>query len=221
VLTSIIFLPIVGAIVIALFLRSARWIRYFAAAIAFANLALAIAAISLFKLTDYRALPGTPFQLVEQVDWIKKAVPSFPAEYFLGVDGLSMPMILLTALLGLAAVYASWHIQHRVREYFVLLLTLQTAVLGVFASLDFVLFFIFWELELVPMYLLIALWGTGRATYSAMKFLIFTALGTITRKAIRSPHSWIFPLGKRRVGSPSPSRISFHISAIIRLGASL
>ena len=173
-LTSIIFLPIAGAIVIALLIRSARWVRYFAATVTLANLGLAIAAISVFRLNDD---PG-PFELVERVGWIKEAVPSFPAEYFLGVDGLSMPLVLLTALLGVVAVYASWHIEHRVREYYVLLLTLQTAVFGVFASLDFILFFIFWELELVPMYLLIAMWGTGRATYSAMKFLIFTALGS-------------------------------------------
>ena len=177
-LTAIVFLPLAGAVVIALFLRSARWIRYWAALVALVELGLVIAAFSLFKITSYGALPDTPYKLVERFDWIKGAVPSFPAEYFLGVDGLSLPLVLLTALLGLVAVYASWHIQHRVREYFIWLLILQTAVTGVFSSLDFVLFFIFWELELIPMYMLIALWGTGRATYSAMKFLVFTFLGS-------------------------------------------
>lgn len=172
-LSAIVFLPLAGAIVIALFVRSPRWTRYIAALVGIADLALAIAAFVLFRTSDYRAAGN--LELVERVDnWI----PLLKSSYFLGVDGLSMPMVLLTGLLGLCAIYASWHIEKRVREYYALLLTLQTAVTGVFAAQDFLLFFIFWELELVPMYLLIALWGTGRATYSAMKFLIFTALGS-------------------------------------------
>jgi NADH-quinone oxidoreductase subunit M len=86
--------------------------------------------------------------------------------------------VLLTALLGMCAVFASWNVQLRVKEYFMWLLVLQTAVTGVFVSLDFILFFIFWELELLPMYFLIAIWGSGRKEYSAMKFLIFTLLGS-------------------------------------------
>ena len=78
-----------------------------------------------------------------------------------GVDGLSAPMVLLTGLLGFCAIIASWSIRERVREYFIWLLLLQTAVMGVFTSLDFLLFFLFWELELLPMYMLIANWGTG------------------------------------------------------------
>ena len=94
------------------------------------------------------------------------------------MDGLSAPLVLLTALIGLCAVLASWRVEHRMREYFVWLLVLQTAVMGVFTSLDFLLFFLFWELELLPMYLLISIWGTGRKEYSAMKFLVFTILGS-------------------------------------------
>ena len=86
--------------------------------------------------------------------------------------------MLLTGLLGFCAVLASWHITTRVREYFVWLLLLQTAVMGVFTSLDLLLFFLFWELELLPMYMLIVTWGTGRKEYSAMKFLIFTIMGS-------------------------------------------
>ena len=85
---------------------------------------------------------------------------------------------MLTGLLGLCAVFVSFHISTRVREYFIWLFVLQTAVLGVFTALDFLLFFLFWEIELVPMYLLISTWGTGRREYSAMKFLIFTILGS-------------------------------------------
>ena len=96
----------------------------------------------------------------------------------MGIDGLSAPLVLLTGLLGFCAVLASWHITTRVKEYFVWLLLLQTAVMGVFTSLDLLLFFLFWELELLPMYMLIVNWGTGRKEYSAMKFLIFTIMGS-------------------------------------------
>ena len=99
-------------------------------------------------------------------------------QYFLAVDGLSAPLVLLTGLLGMVAVFASWSVQTRVREYFVWLLALQGAVMGVFTALDFFLFFLFWELELIPMFFLISIWGSGRREYSAMKFLIFTILGS-------------------------------------------
>ena len=168
-LSAIVFLPLVGAIVIAsLRPLSHRWIRYVATAVTLADLVLVIIVFTQFDLT----IPG--MQLVERVRWI----PSFNIYYFLGVDGLSLPLVLLTALLGLCAVFVSWHIEKRLREYFVWLLTLQTAVAGVFLAQDFVLFFIFWELELLPMFMLISVWGTGRCEYSAMKFLLFTALGS-------------------------------------------
>ena len=96
-------------------------------------------------------------------------MPNLNVEYYLGIDGLSAPMVLLTGLLGMAAVFASWHIEHRVREYFFWLLILWTAVMGVFTALDFILFFIFWELALIPMYFLIVVWGPGRHEYSALK----------------------------------------------------
>jgi NADH-quinone oxidoreductase subunit M len=113
-------------------------------------------------------------QHVARADWI---VP-INAHYYLGVDGLSAPLVLLNGLLGLCAVLASWNIRWRIKEHFVWLLVLQTAVMGVFTSLDFVLFFVFWELELVPMYFIISIWGTSRKEYSALKFLAFTIFGS-------------------------------------------
>ena len=170
-LTATVFLPLAGAAAIALLIRGDRQVRNFAAAIALAELAL-----SLFVFFGYD-ISGDRFQLIDRAtDWIP--VESFKVEYFLGVDGLSAPMVLLTGLLGLAAVFASLGIRQRVREYFVWLLVLQTAVMGVFTALDFLLFFVLWELELVPMYFLISIWGSGRKEYSAMKFLIFTFLGS-------------------------------------------
>ena len=167
-LSAVVFLPLVGAAVIALFLRGAKLVRGFALAVVVADLVLA-GIIFWVYFQDKGGL-----RLVERHDWIQP----LDIHYFLGVDGLSAPLVLLTALLGMCAVFASWNIRERVKEYFIWLLMLQTAVMGVFVALDFVLFFIFWELELLPMYMLISIWGSGRKEYSAMKFLIFTVLGS-------------------------------------------
>ena len=167
-LTAVVFLPLAGALVIALLPRGPKMVRGFAIAVTVADLALAALAFYLYD-------PGQPgLQLTERHDWI----PPLHVEYFLSLDGLSAPMVLLTGLLGMCAALASWNVQLRVREYFAWLLVLQTAVMGVFVALDFVLFFVFWELELVPMFFLISVWGTGRKEYSAMKFLVFTILGS-------------------------------------------
>lgn len=171
-LTATVFLPAAGALIILLLLRSDRNIRWFAALIGVADLALAVLAFLGFDRTDGSAR----FQLLDRFDWITSQ--TINASYFLGIDGLSAPLVLLTGLLGFCAVLASWHITTRVKEYFVWLLLLQTAVMGVFTSLDLLLFFLFWELELLPMYMLIVNWGTGRKEYSAMKFLIFTIMGS-------------------------------------------
>jgi len=171
-LTATVFLPAAGAVIILLLLRGDRNIRWFAALIGVADLALAVLAFLGFDRTDGAAR----FQLLDRFDWI--ASQTINASYFLGIDGLSAPLVLLTGLLGFCAVLASWHITTRVKEYFIWLLLLQTAVMGVFTSLDLLLFFLFWELELLPMYMLIVTWGTGRKEYSAMKFLIFTIMGS-------------------------------------------
>jgi NADH-quinone oxidoreductase subunit M len=171
-LTATVFLPTAGALVILILLKTDRSIRFFATLVGIADLALSMMVFILFDHTAGAAR----FQLVDRFDWITSQTVS--ASYFLGVDGLSTPLVLLTGLLGLCAILASWHIGFRVKEYFIWLLLLQTAVMGVFTSLDFLLFFLFWELELVPMYMLISTWGTGRKEYSAMKFLIFTILGS-------------------------------------------
>ena len=170
-LTTTVFLPLAGAVVIALLIDGDRRVRYFAGAVALVELALSIVVFVRYDPD------GERYQLADRVsDWIP--IESFSVEYFLAVDGLSAPLVLLAGLLGMAAIYASWGINRRVREYFVWLLVLQTAVMGVFTALDFILFFLLWELELVPMYFLISIWGSGRPEYSAMKFLIFTFLGS-------------------------------------------
>ena len=119
---------------------------------------------------------GPAWQFTERADWI----PSIGAAYFLGVDGFSALLVLMTTLMGLIAVLSSWTaVTERVREYDVCLLVLQTAMLGAFLALDALLFFLFWELMLVPMYLLIAVWGGGRRLYSAIKFFLYTLAGSV------------------------------------------
>ena len=172
-LTLAVFLPIFAAVLIALLGRNAKVVRIFAAIVAVAEFLLSIAIFIAYDTSD----GAEQFQLVDRVtDWIP--IESFNVQYFLAVDGLSAPLVLLTGLLGMVAVFASWSIDTRVREYFVWLLALQGAVMGVFTALDFLLFFVFWELELIPMFFLISIWGSGRREYSAMKFLIFTILGS-------------------------------------------
>jgi NADH-quinone oxidoreductase subunit M len=169
-LTVTVFLPAVTAILIALLLKSDRDIRWLAIGATVATFGLSIAVFASYD----RDAGG-----VQLVDHFERWVPvtGLKAQYLLGVDGLSAPLVLLTGLLGMAAAMASWRIKTRVREYFIWLLLLQTAVMGVFTALDLLLFFIFFEFEVIPMYFLIAIWGTGRPRYSAMKFVLFTLAG--------------------------------------------
>ena len=173
-LTVTVFLPLAGAVLIVLAVKKDQHVRQLAGAVALAELALSIV---VFARYDLGRSGSEPVQLVDKIaDWIP--IASFKVQYFLGVDGLSAPLVLLAGILGMAAIFASWGIKSRVREYFAWLLVLQTAVMGVFTALDFILFFLLWELELIPMFFLISIWGSGRKEYSAMKFLIFTFLGS-------------------------------------------
>jgi NADH-quinone oxidoreductase subunit M len=115
------------------------------------------------------------FQFVEHVGWIK----AYNIEYFIGTDGLSFPMIWLTTLLSFLCIFASWNIDKAQKGYFSLFLLLETGMIGVFASLDFFLFYIFWEVMLLPMYFLIGIWGGPRREYAAIKFFLYTLLGSV------------------------------------------
>src|SRR5712692_1167643 len=116
------------------------------------------------------------FQLLEDKDWI----PSIGARYTLGIDGISFVLVLLTTALGAIAILSSWSaIQTRVKEYYILFLLLQVGMLGVFVSLDFFLFYVFWEAMLVPMYFLIGVWGSDRRLYAAIKFFLYTLVGSV------------------------------------------
>ena len=124
------------------------------------------------------AFPGGGGMLLEErIAW----VPQMNIFYHLGVDGISLPMLVLTGLLGFLACLASASIKERLKEYYALYLLLEVGMLGTFLSLDLFLFYIFWEVVLVPMYLLIGIWGGGRREYSAFKFFIYTLAGSLFR----------------------------------------
>jgi len=164
------FFPVIGAIVIA-FIPSGRKeiIKTVAAAAAAVPLALAV---QLYLDFD-RGSAG--LQFVEHYTWIK----SFNIEYFMAIDGLSMPMMLLTALLSFLCVIASWNIDKAVKGYFAMFLILEAGMFGVFCSLDFFLFYVFWEVMLLPMYFLIGIWGGPRREYAAIKFFLYTLAGSV------------------------------------------
>ncbi|HEX5370658.1 MAG TPA: NADH-quinone oxidoreductase subunit M [Dehalococcoidia bacterium] len=172
-LSVIIFLPIAGAIAVML-LPKARELqaKYVAAVVTGVNLALTLAVyIGLDQL-------DSGLQFTQRLTWISAADVGFKVQYFIGVDGLSATMLLLTGLLFFISTLISWRIDLRPREYFAWLMVLETAVAGVFCSEDLILFFLFWELELIPMFFLISIWGTGRKEYSAMKFVLYTFTGS-------------------------------------------
>jgi NADH-quinone oxidoreductase subunit M len=173
VLTFAIFLPLAGAAIVALLPRErqdlAKWI---AALVAAGVLAIVVG----FFVAYDRDEAG--YQFINETSWLSSDFSSFNLDYAVGLDGLSLPLVLLTAFLGLVSVLISWRVELRPREYYAWLLVLETSLLGVFSSLDFVLFFLFWEIELVPMYFLITIWGSGNRVYSAWKYVLYTFFGS-------------------------------------------
>lgn len=171
-LSWIIFLPVVGIILIALIPRpgqkTVKWIALIA------TLASFTISLAVFFLFDRSEAAIGHMQFEEKIAWI----PAINSFYHLGVDGLSLPLVILMTFLGVVSVLISWKIQLRPKEYFIWLLMLETSILGVFCSLDLILFFLFWELELIPMFFLIIVWGSGRKEYAAYKYLLYTLVGS-------------------------------------------
>jgi NADH-quinone oxidoreductase subunit M len=171
-LSLIIFIPVIGAILISLFRglsdRAVKW-----TSVVFTFVPLALAAYLTIIFDRSTAMNGV-IQFEEKFSWI----PAINSFYHLGLDGISLPLFLLMTILGFLVVLISWKVHFRVREYFAWFLLLETSILGVFASLDFLLFFLFWEIEIIPMYFLISIWGTGRCHYSAIKYVIYTLFGS-------------------------------------------
>jgi len=170
-LSLILFTPLAGALILLLVNKeNVSAIRWIANAVALVGFVISVPLWFWYN-------PGSgEFQFVERLPWI----PSIGAEYFLGVDGLSALLILLTTMMGFIAILSSWGaITERVKEYYIFLLVLQTGMLGAFMALDFLLFFLFWEVMLVPMYFLIGIWGSANRLYSAIKFFLYTLVGSV------------------------------------------
>lgn len=171
-LTAIIFLPVIGAILIAFIPGlTDRVVKRLALVFTIIPFALSL---FLFCIFDRSLGAAGVIQFEENLSWI----PAINAFYHLGVDGLSLPLVILMTFLGFLVVLISWKINLRPREYFAWLLLLETSILGVFCSLDLLLFFLFWEIEIIPMYFLISIWGSGRKEYSAIKYVIYTLFGS-------------------------------------------
>ena len=163
------FIPLVGFVVILCLPRDAHnLVKWTAVGAATPPLLMAIWLYANFD----RSTPG--FQFIEKVSWIAPA----NIEYHMGVDGISITMVLLTALLSFICLFASWGIDKGVKGYFALFLLLDTGMMGVFCALDFFLFFVFWEVMLLPMYFLIGIWGGPRRVYAAIKFFLYTLVGS-------------------------------------------
>ena len=181
-LTLIVFLPalVAAGLSLPIFPKAReeiiRWITFAATAIVFL-LSLWVAVPQFFgAVGPGQFVVGQPeMQGVVKLPWIE----SFGIEYLLGVDGISLPLVVLTTFISMLAIAASWPIKKHVKAYHVLFLLLETGMLGVFVSLDFFLFYVFWEVMLLPMYFLIGVWGGPRREYAAIKFFLYTLLGSV------------------------------------------
>jgi NADH-quinone oxidoreductase subunit M len=175
ILSIVLFTPLVGAVLLLLVPKENKdAIRWIANIFGFLGFAVSLPLVPWFWAVKERA----GFQFVEGSpnNWI----PSIGAGYVIGIDGISFLLIMLTTLLGAISILSSWEaIQDRAKEYYAWFLLLQTGMLGVFMSNDFFLFFVFWEAMLVPMYLLIGIWGGPRKLYAAIKFFLYTLFGSV------------------------------------------
>lgn len=184
ILTWITFLPAIGMVIVLLLPKDSKGAIRWTSAI-FAGLQVVLAAM--IGLTFNRGMAGINtvegFQFVEKASWIDIASVAWfgkvHIDYLLGIDGLSVLMVILTAIISFIAVFASWGIEKSLKGYFALLLLLDLGMMGVFVSLDFFLFYVFWELMLLPMYFLIGIWGGPRREYAAIKFFLYTLFGSV------------------------------------------
>ncbi len=170
-LSIVLFTPLAGLLVL-LFLpsKSTGLIRIWANVAGLTGFLISLPLVMRFRAE----LPG--YQFEEKVSWI----PSLGVNYHVGMDGISLLLVMLSTLMGFLAILCSWSaIQDRVKEYYAMFLLLQVGMIGVFISLDFFLFYVFWELVLVPMYFIIGVWGGPRKLYAAIKFFLYTLAGSV------------------------------------------
>ena len=170
ILSWLVWLPIIGMVAIAFIPRDKEDVIKITAA---ATTGLQFL-LTLVLWKNFDSGSGA-MQFMERAEWI----PSFNIAYILGVDGLSLPMVVLTGLLCFLGIFVSWNINKAVKGYFALFLLLDTGIMGVFLSMDFFLFYIFWEVMLLPMYFLIGIWGGPQREYAAIKFFLYTLFGSV------------------------------------------
>lgn len=169
-LSWVIFLPLLGVVVIGFVPRNDERIRRIALAFALLVFAVSLPLWFLFDTSTHE------MQFVARAPWI----PAFNIEYAVGVDGISVLLVLLTSLLTPICVLCSWRaIETRVKEFMMTILIMETAMIGVFTALDFILFYVFWEAQLIPMFLIIGVWGGPRRVYATIKFFLFTLAGSL------------------------------------------
>jgi len=175
ILNIVCYVPLVGMLVIMFIVKKPDAVRWVANITAFLGFLVSLPLITAFN--DPRYIDSaTGFRFMFEVPWIEL----IGAKYKFGIDGISMLLIMLTTLLGFIAILSSWTaITDRVREYYSFMLLLQTGMLGVFMALDFLVFYVFWEIMLVPMYFLIGVWGGPRKLYAAIKFFLYTLAGSV------------------------------------------
>jgi len=183
-LSFVTLLPILGMLII-LFIpgRQEKFIKWFSLAITALQLVVAAFILNGYNYNLAGVFEQNSFQFVEKFRWIEISglswIGTVKVDYFLGIDGISAPMVLLTALISFIACMSSWNINKAVKGYFAMFLLLDAGMMGVFVSLDFFLFYVFWELMLLPMYFLIGIWGGPRKEYAAIKFFIYTLFGSV------------------------------------------
>ena len=174
-LTILVFLPLAGALCLFPIRQRKGWVKSAAVAAAVLELVLAAAAAVTSPTAQVQGAPGA-FFLWQDAPWIER----FGIRYTLGMDGISLLMVLLTAFLTLIALLVSWKaVTERITLFYALILVMETGIMGVFLSLDLILFYLFWEVMLVPMFLLIGIWGHGRRIYTAVKFFLYTLAGSL------------------------------------------
>lgn len=170
-LTTIILLPLLAAFAIPVLPdKDGKTVRWYALGVGLVDLALIV-----YSFWSHYDSQNSTFQLVENYAW----VPQLGLNWSLAVDGLSMPLIVLTGLVTTLAMFAAWNVKQKPRLFYFLMLAMYSAQIGVFAAQDMLLFFLMWELELVPVYLLISIWGGQKRRYAATKFILYTALASI------------------------------------------
>ena len=170
ILTIVTFMPAAGALLLLFYNRGhGRSIRMFALLVTLLTFIFSLHLVAHFDSSN------PDFQFGLKIPWM----PSLGIDYTMGIDGISIFLILLTTLLSPLAMLASWSIHERLKEYFIFMLLLETGMIGVFASLDLFLFYVFWEVMLIPMYFLIGVWGGERRIYAAMKFVLYTMIGSV------------------------------------------